>query len=177
MPLAIPVGLTIGHHTCVLMCCCYYHSVSLVQWLTHPPQVQEPVRQRQTPNTTIVCPHPYAMKITYETCLLLFLQCREKPDIVFLQEVVPHTCQYLEDLLPHYLFLMGNTDEYFTATLLQRTTVHFDGQTVVPFANTSMGRNLLCVEVGVISSVVKLQQADTFSDILLSLLASIFFIR
>ncbi|XP_050714814.1 tyrosyl-DNA phosphodiesterase 2-like [Eriocheir sinensis] len=71
---------------------------------------------------------------------------KEKPDIVFLQEVVPHTCHYLEDLLPQYLFLMGDTDDYFTATLLQRTTVHFDGQTVVPFANTSMGRNLLCVE-------------------------------
>lgn len=96
------------------------------------------------------------MKIMCEVCGLSFLQCREKPDIVFLQEVVPHTCHYLEDLLPQYLFLMGNTDDYFTATLLQRTTVHFDGQTVVPFANTSMGRNLLCVEVGLISDVNKL---------------------
>lgn len=59
MPLAIPIGLTIGHHTCVLMCCCYYHYVSLVQWLAHPPQVQQPMRQRQTPNITIFCPHPY----------------------------------------------------------------------------------------------------------------------
>lgn len=89
--------------------------------------------------------------------VLPFLDYREKPDIVFLQEVVPNTCQYLKDLLPQYSFYLGSTTEdYFTATLLHSTTVHFDGQTIVPFPNTIMGRNLLCVKVSVFG-VLKLQ--------------------
>ncbi|KAG0714100.1 Tyrosyl-DNA phosphodiesterase 2 [Chionoecetes opilio] len=71
---------------------------------------------------------------------------REKADIVFLQEVIANTLTYLEQLLPQFLFLAGDTEDYFIVTLLRRTTVYFDGQTVVPFANTCMGRNLLCVE-------------------------------
>lgn len=71
---------------------------------------------------------------------------KEKADIVFLQEAIPNTFTYLEELLPQFLFISGNTEEYFTLTLLRRTTVYFDGQSLVPFANTSMGRNLLCVE-------------------------------
>uniref|UniRef100_A0A0P4W6W8 Tyrosyl-DNA phosphodiesterase 2 n=1 Tax=Scylla olivacea TaxID=85551 RepID=A0A0P4W6W8_SCYOL len=71
---------------------------------------------------------------------------REKADIVFLQEAIPNTFTYLEQLLPQFLFIAGGVDNYFTLTLLRRTTVHFDDQTLEPFANTSMGRNLLCVE-------------------------------
>ncbi|MPC14935.1 Tyrosyl-DNA phosphodiesterase 2 [Portunus trituberculatus] len=72
---------------------------------------------------------------------------REKADIVFLQEAIPNTFSYLEQLLPQFLFIPGGVDNYFTLTLLRRTTVHFDSQSLEPFANTRMGRNLLCVEL------------------------------
>ncbi|XP_071545260.1 tyrosyl-DNA phosphodiesterase 2-like isoform X2 [Panulirus ornatus] len=71
---------------------------------------------------------------------------REMVDIVFLQELVPQTYSYLEGLLPQFAFVVGDTENYFTAILLRRTTVYCDGKTVVPFTNTVMGRNLLCVE-------------------------------
>ncbi|XP_069936326.1 tyrosyl-DNA phosphodiesterase 2 [Cherax quadricarinatus] len=71
---------------------------------------------------------------------------RERADIVFLQELVPKTFTYLENLLPQFVFVVGDTRDYFTATLLRRTTVYFDAHNIVPFENTVMGRNLLCVE-------------------------------
>lgn len=70
----------------------------------------------------------------------------EKPDIVFLQELVPITFSYLENALPQYVFVAGGTDNYFCATALLRTTVYFDGHTILNFKGTRMGRNLLCVE-------------------------------
>ncbi|XP_045610571.1 tyrosyl-DNA phosphodiesterase 2 [Procambarus clarkii] len=71
---------------------------------------------------------------------------KESADIVFIQELVPKTYSYLEDLLPQFVFVVGDTKEYFTAILLRRTTVYFDGHNLIPFTNTCMGRNLLCVE-------------------------------
>ncbi|XP_042866505.1 tyrosyl-DNA phosphodiesterase 2-like isoform X2 [Penaeus japonicus] len=70
----------------------------------------------------------------------------EKADIVFLQELIPETYSYLEDLLPQFVFIAGGSREYFTATLLRRTTVYFDGHNLIQFQNSVMGRNLLCVE-------------------------------
>nr|XP_027207911.1 tyrosyl-DNA phosphodiesterase 2-like [Penaeus vannamei] len=70
----------------------------------------------------------------------------EKVDIVFLQELVPETYSYLEDLLPQFVFIAGGSREYFVATLLRRTTVYFDGHNLIQFQNSVMGRNLLCVE-------------------------------
>ncbi|KAK4289355.1 hypothetical protein Pmani_037668 [Petrolisthes manimaculis] len=70
----------------------------------------------------------------------------EKADIVLLQEVVPSTLSYLQDLLPQFVFIVGDTMEYFTATLLRRTTTHYDDHTIIPFDNTTMGRNLLSVQ-------------------------------
>ncbi|CAL4062743.1 unnamed protein product, partial [Meganyctiphanes norvegica] len=70
----------------------------------------------------------------------------EKPDIVFLQELVPVTFSYLENALPQYVFVAAGTDDYFCATLLLRTSVYFDGHSIIPFKNTRMGRNLLCIE-------------------------------
>ncbi|XP_063588200.1 tyrosyl-DNA phosphodiesterase 2-like [Penaeus indicus] len=70
----------------------------------------------------------------------------EKADIVFLQELIPETYSYLEDLLPQFVFIAGGSREYFVATLLRRTTVYFDGHNLIQFQNSVMGRNLLCVE-------------------------------
>ena len=37
--------------------------------------------------------------------------------------------------------------DYFTATFLLRTTIHFDEHLLIPFENTRMGRSLMCVDV------------------------------
>lgn len=89
-------------------------------------------------------------------CIFCFLSVvgSEKADIVFLQEVVPDTLSYLQDLLPQFVFVVGDTSQYFTATLLRRTTVHFDAHTIIPFPNTTMGRNLLSVQVQTQFSIV-----------------------
>ncbi|XP_042210742.1 tyrosyl-DNA phosphodiesterase 2-like [Homarus americanus] len=83
----------------------------------------------------------------------------EKADIVFLQELVPKTYTYLEDLLPQFVFIVGDTEEYFTAILLRRTTVYFDGHNLIPYPNTVMGRNLLSVEAHI--GDVKLRLLNT----------------
>lgn len=72
---------------------------------------------------------------------------REKPDIVFLQEVTPITYSYLEEKLPYYQFFAGGEENYFTATLLCVYSTYLDDMKLHPFSNTSMGRNILEVKV------------------------------
>lgn len=72
---------------------------------------------------------------------------REKPDVVFFQELVPETFSYIEDKLPEYMCVAGNTVGYFTATLLRKFTVYYDSHTITEHAGSLMMRNLLTVEV------------------------------
>ena len=72
---------------------------------------------------------------------------REKPDVVFFQELVPETFSYIEDKLPEYMCIAGNTDGYFTATLLRKFTVYYDSHKIIEHAGSLMMRNLLTVEV------------------------------
>lgn len=72
---------------------------------------------------------------------------REKPDVVFFQELVPETFSYIEDKLPEYMCIAGNTVGYFTATLLRKFTVYYDSHKIVEHAGSQMMRNLLTVEV------------------------------
>ncbi|KAA0185833.1 putative 5' tyrosyl DNA phosphodiesterase, partial [Hyalella azteca] len=70
----------------------------------------------------------------------------ERPDVVFLQEVVPVTYSYMEERLPQYMFIAAGSEGYFTTMLLLRTTVYFDGHELVSFPSTVMSRNLLVVD-------------------------------
>jgi hypothetical protein len=72
---------------------------------------------------------------------------REKPDVVFFQELVPETFSYIEDKLPEYMCIAGNTVGYFTATLLRKFTVYYDSHKIIEHADSLMMRNLLTVEV------------------------------
>ena len=70
----------------------------------------------------------------------------DRADVVFLQEVIPITLEYLERKLPNYEFIAESQDtEYFTATLLRRGTVILDSNLTVPFEGSRMGRNLAVV--------------------------------
>ena len=45
--------------------------------------------------------------------------CRENPDVVYLQEVVPETLKIVEDNCPTYQLIPGGMEEYFTAIMLK----------------------------------------------------------
>ncbi|XP_051025318.1 tyrosyl-DNA phosphodiesterase 2 [Acomys russatus] len=76
------------------------------------------------------------------SCLALY-----SPDVVFLQEVIPSYCCYLKKRASSYTMITGNEEGYFTAILLKKGRVKFKSQEIVPFPNTKMMRNLLCVNV------------------------------
>jgi hypothetical protein len=79
---------------------------------------------------------------------------RERPDVVFLQEVIPETFSYIEEKLPEYMCIAGNTSDYFTATLLRRFTVYHDSHTVTEHSGSVMMRNLLTVEVMLVMNLL-----------------------
>ncbi|KAG0409848.1 hypothetical protein HPB47_013037 [Ixodes persulcatus] len=68
-------------------------------------------------------------------------------DVAFLQEVVPTSVKVMEKSLPGYKLLVGNTVEYFTATLLRKSRVKYESHEVYPFSNTAMGRNVTYVKL------------------------------
>lgn len=70
----------------------------------------------------------------------------ERADVVFIQEMVPVVYSYMEERLPHFMFIAAGSEEYFTTMLLRRTSVYFDGHELLPFPGSCMGRNLLAVE-------------------------------
>ena len=79
-------------------------------------------------------------------CIYIFFY-REQPDIVFFQEMIPETFSYVEEKLPEYMCIAGNTDGYFVATLLRRFTVYYDSHSVKPHPGSLMMRNMLIIQV------------------------------
>ncbi|XP_067004501.2 tyrosyl-DNA phosphodiesterase 2 isoform X3 [Anabrus simplex] len=77
----------------------------------------------------------------------LVIKVEEKPDIVFLQEVIPETFSYISDKLPEYMCIAGNVEGYFSALMLRRYTVYYDSHKIIQFPSSLMQRNLLCAEV------------------------------
>ncbi|GAV04419.1 hypothetical protein RvY_14698 [Ramazzottius varieornatus] len=72
----------------------------------------------------------------------------ECPDVVFLQEVVATNLEILESHLKgSYSFITAPKADYFVAMMMHKSTVTMQKNMVVPFANTKMGRNILCAEV------------------------------
>ncbi|PSN48789.1 Tyrosyl-DNA phosphodiesterase 2 [Blattella germanica] len=70
----------------------------------------------------------------------------EKPDIVFLQEMIPDTFSYVESKLPEYMCIAGNNEGYFVATLLRKFTVYYDSHNIIEHPGSLMERNMLTVE-------------------------------
>ncbi|XP_030890365.1 tyrosyl-DNA phosphodiesterase 2 isoform X3 [Leptonychotes weddellii] len=71
------------------------------------------------------------------------------PDVVFLQEVIPPYCSYLKKRASSYEIITGREEGYFTAIMLKKSRVKFKSQEIIPFPNTKMMRNLLCVYASV----------------------------
>ncbi|GAB1298017.1 Tyrosyl-DNA phosphodiesterase 2 [Apodemus speciosus] len=75
------------------------------------------------------------------SCLALY-----SPDVVFLQEVIPpYYALPKEESNQLHNYYSGNEEGYFTAILLKKGRVKFKSQEIIPFPNTKMMRNLLCV--------------------------------
>ena len=81
--------------------------------------------------------------------------CREKPHVAYLQEVVPETLETIREKLSHYRCIVGrfSTDEemldgeYFVVILLRKDSVTYTSHEVLRFHSSSMGRVLLKVQV------------------------------
>ncbi|XP_065768724.1 tyrosyl-DNA phosphodiesterase 2 isoform X2 [Muntiacus reevesi] len=71
------------------------------------------------------------------------------PDVIFLQEVIPPYYAYLKKKASSYEIITGHEEGYFTAIMLKKSRVKFKSQEIIPFPNTKMMRNLLCVHVSV----------------------------
>ncbi|XP_040823561.1 tyrosyl-DNA phosphodiesterase 2 isoform X1 [Ochotona curzoniae] len=69
------------------------------------------------------------------------------PDVIFLQEVIPPYYSYLKKRASNYEIIAGNEEGYFTAIMLKKSRVKLKSQEIIPFPNTKMMRNLLCVQV------------------------------
>ncbi|XP_060100118.1 tyrosyl-DNA phosphodiesterase 2 [Heteronotia binoei] len=72
-----------------------------------------------------------------------------RPDVVFLQEVVPPYLNYLQKRAVSYTIIPGNTEGYFTAIMLKKSRVRVLKHEIIPFPTTSMMRNLLAVHATV----------------------------
>lgn len=68
------------------------------------------------------------------------------PDIIYLQEIVPEIEPEIRMRFPQYLYLPGDCQGYYVATLLNKNTVNYKSHSVVPFSSTKMERNIVFAE-------------------------------
>ncbi|XP_064488700.1 tyrosyl-DNA phosphodiesterase 2-like [Ornithodoros turicata] len=68
-------------------------------------------------------------------------------DIVFLQEVIPPLIDLISQNFVDYEVINGNSEGYFTTTLLRKCSVHYVSHSVLEFSSTKMERNLTCTQV------------------------------
>lgn len=73
----------------------------------------------------------------------------EQADVVFLQEIVPETAEYLLSHLPDYQCFFGNEMGYFTGTFLKKSTIKYEDHEITEFPHTRMMRNVLRVNASV----------------------------
>ncbi|UJR31786.1 hypothetical protein I4U23_019264 [Adineta vaga] len=70
---------------------------------------------------------------------------KEKPDAVFLQEVIPDSLHKFQTCLPEYNVFAGNFVNYFVVILTSHETLKVHNFELIPYPGTRMGRNLLIV--------------------------------
>lgn len=70
-------------------------------------------------------------------------------DVVFLQEVIPKTAEYLKNNLPQYKFIFGGEREYFTGLAYNPMNVEYLSHSIEEFPDSDMGRNLLIAKVNI----------------------------
>jgi len=69
------------------------------------------------------------------------------PDVVFFQEIIPKTLDYLQKNLPlQYKFIVAANEGYFAVTILNGFTVKYDSHEIIQYPQSLMDRNLLQVE-------------------------------
>lgn len=68
------------------------------------------------------------------------------PDVIYLQEIVPEIEPEIRLRFPQYLYLPGDRQGYYVATLLNKNTVNCTSHSVVPFSSTKMERHIIFAE-------------------------------
>lgn len=68
------------------------------------------------------------------------------PDVVYLQEIVPEIEPEVRMRFSQYLYLPGDHQGYYAATLLNKSTVSCKSHSVVPFSSTKMERHIVFAE-------------------------------
>ncbi|XP_046350895.2 tyrosyl-DNA phosphodiesterase 2-like isoform X1 [Haliotis rufescens] len=71
---------------------------------------------------------------------------KEKPHVVFLQEVTPLTLPILEDGCGMYQVIPGGDNHYFTAVMLRVGHVQFEDAVVTSFPTSKMLRNIITIK-------------------------------
>ncbi|XP_046584288.1 tyrosyl-DNA phosphodiesterase 2-like [Haliotis rubra] len=71
---------------------------------------------------------------------------KEKPHVVFLQEVIRLTLPILADGCNMYQVIPGGDNHYFTAVMLRKGHAQYEDSSVTPFPTSRMLRNLLSVK-------------------------------
>ncbi|CAF4690038.1 unnamed protein product [Rotaria sp. Silwood1] len=70
---------------------------------------------------------------------------KEKPDVAFLQEVIPISLQLIRTFLPEYNSYTGDNQGYFVVILTYRDIFRIHDFEIITYPGTNMNRNLLIV--------------------------------
>lgn len=83
--------------------------------------------------------------LSERTLAIIDVLKKEKPDVVFLQEVISESLVLLNEHLSEYEYFSGNNTGYFITIMIRRDTMKVKGHEIVPYPSTQMDRNLLIV--------------------------------
>ncbi|CAF1346104.1 unnamed protein product [Adineta ricciae] len=70
---------------------------------------------------------------------------KERPDAVFLQEVIPCSLSQIQTHLPEYDVHLGNVQNYFVVILTRKATLTVQRLDLIPYPGSQMDRNLLII--------------------------------
>ena len=79
--------------------------------------------------------------------ILFDISNREKPHVVFLQELIEPAEDIIGEKCPTYHCIPAHDENYYAAMLLKTGFVEVEESIVMPFPSSIMGRNVLSVKV------------------------------
>ncbi len=90
---------------------------------------------------------------------------REKPDVVYLQEVIHKTQELLIQMLPSYQCITGSNGRlsYFNVTLLRKDTTKYLDHSVLPFHSSTQGRHLIKIKVNMFTVYLNNSRKEKFN--------------
>ncbi|XP_063407227.1 uncharacterized protein LOC134690971 isoform X2 [Mytilus trossulus] len=84
--------------------------------------------------------------IKERTSAVISIINRERPDVVFLQEVILDTLEMLSRKCLDYTFMESGVECYFTVIMVKQNSVQVTDSKIIPFTSSKQGRTLQRVE-------------------------------